>query len=102
MLYRHADADLERLEHDPDYNAGLARNLVRAFRMRMQQIRDAAHENDLRAFKSLHFEKLKGNRKHQYSIRLNAQFRLVFEIEKGERGNVLLITGNRGLSLRGC
>jgi proteic killer suppression protein len=93
MLYRHADADLERLEHDPDYNAGLARNLVRAFRMRMQQIRDAAHENDLRAFKSLHFEKLKGDRRHQYSIRLNAQFRLLFEIEKGEQGNVLVIRG---------
>jgi len=29
----------------------------------------------------------------QYSIRLNAQFRLVFEIEKGEQANTLVILG---------
>jgi toxin HigB-1 len=93
MLFRHADSDLQRLDEDPDYNAGLADNLVRAFRMRMQAIRAATHENDLRALKSLHFEKLKGERKNQYSMRLNAQFRLIFEIEKGEQGNILVILG---------
>ena len=59
----------------------------------MQAIRAAAHENDLRSLKSLHFEKLRGERKGQYSIRLNAQFRLVFEIEQGEQGNILVILG---------
>jgi proteic killer suppression protein len=93
MLFRHADKDLQKLDEDPRFNAGLADNLVRAFRMRMQAIRAAAHENDLRALKSLHFEKLKGDRKHQYSIRLNAQFRLIFEIEKGEQGSTLVILG---------
>ncbi len=93
MLFRHADRALQRLDEDLDYNAGLADNLVRAFRLRMQAIRAASHENDLRALKSLHFEKLKGERKHQYSMRLNAQFRLIFEIEKGEEGNILVILG---------
>jgi len=93
MLFRHADKALQRLDEDPDYSAGLADNLVRAFRLRMQAIRAATHENDLRALKSLHFEKLKGERKHQYSMRLNAQFRLIFEIEKEEQGNILVILG---------
>ena len=93
MLFRHANRDLQKLDEDPDDNAGLADNLVRAFRMRMQAIRAAVNENDLRGLKSLHFEKLKGDRKHQYSIRLNAQFRLIFEIEKGDQGHVLVIMG---------
>jgi proteic killer suppression protein len=93
MLYRHADADLKRLEEDPDFNAGLAENLVKTFRKRMDVIRDAPNENVIRAFKSYRFEKLKGDRKHQHSIRLNDQFRLIVEIEKGDRGNVLVIIG---------
>ena len=46
----------------------------------MQQIRAAADERDLRALKSLRFEKLKGNRAHQHSLRLNDQWRLVLEL----------------------
>ena len=93
MLYRHADTDLKRLEEDPDFNAGLAENLVKAFRKRMDVIRNAPNENVIRAFKSYRFEKLKGDRRHQHSIRLNDQFRLILEIEKGDRGNVLVIIG---------
>ena len=93
MLFRHADKELQQVDEDADYNASLAENLIRTFRMRLQAIRAAAHENDLRSLKSLHFEKLKGARRNQYSIRLNAQFRLVFEIEKGEQGNTLVILG---------
>jgi toxin HigB-1 len=93
MRFRHAAKNLQRLDQEPRYNAGLAENLVNAFRMRMQAIRAAANENDPRALKSLCFEKLKGNREHQYSMRLNAQFRLIFETEKGEQGNPIVIHG---------
>ena len=68
-------------------------NLVKAFRKRMDVIRNAPNENVIRAFKSCRFEKLKGDRRHQHSIRLNDQFRLILEIEKGDRGNVLVIIG---------
>jgi proteic killer suppression protein len=87
MRYRHADDDLRRLDEDPLYNAGLPRNLVRAYRVRMNAIRVAVNENDLRAIKSYHFEKLKGDRKGQYSIRLNRQFRLIFAIEEEPHGH---------------
>lgn len=46
----------------------------------------------MRSIGSLHFEKLKGKRKHECSIRINRQFRLIFQIEPGESGNQLVIT----------
>ena len=103
MLYRHADSDLQRLEEDPDFTAGLAENLVKAFRKRMDVIRDAPNENVIRAFKSYRFEKLKGDRRHHYfRSRLNDQFRLILEIEKGDRGNVLVIIGIEDYHGRGA
>lgn len=93
MLLRHADRKLQRLEEDPSYNAGLAENVVTAYRRRLQAIRSVVNENDLRGLKSLHFEKLKGDRKDRYSMRINDQFRLVFTIEKGKQGNTLVILG---------
>ena len=93
MRHRHASNRLRRIDEDAGYAGGLGANVARAFRMRMQAIRAAANENDLRALKSLHFEKLKGDRKHQYSMRLNDQFRLIFEIEKEPGGNVLVVVG---------
>lgn len=53
----------------------------------------ASHENDLRAMKSLHFEKLKGRRgvRGEYSLRLNKQYRLTFTIETDDQGKLLHI-----------
>ena len=45
----------------------------------------------LRAIKSYRFEKLKGDRQGDYSIRLNDQFRLTFPIEEEDGGNRLVI-----------
>jgi proteic killer suppression protein len=91
MRFRHADKTLQRLDEEPRFNAGYAKAIVETFRARMQLIRDAADERDLYAFKSLHYEKLKGDRKHQRSMRLNKQFRLILEIEPHEQGNVVVI-----------
>ena len=91
MRYRHVNKALRRIDEDLDFHGGYAVNLVRAFRMRMQAIRAAAHENDLRALKSLRFEKLKGDRKDQYSMRLNDQFRLIFQIEESTQGNIIVV-----------
>lgn len=73
------DEDLDRLETDPKFTAGYAQEIVRAFRMRMQQIRSAIDERDFYNLKSLRFEKLRGNREGQHSIRLNSQWRLILE-----------------------
>jgi toxin HigB-1 len=83
--------DLDRLETDPSFNARLPAAVVKMYRQRLQTIRAAPDERDFYAFKSLHYEKLKGQRQHQRSMRLNAQWRLVLEIEEGERGKQVKI-----------
>jgi len=47
----------------------------------MQVIRAAPDERVFYNLKSLHFEKLKGNRSSQHSMRLNKQWRLIIEFE---------------------
>ena len=43
-------------------------------------IRQAIDERDLRSMKSMRYEKLKGQRSHQHSVRLNDQWRLILEV----------------------
>jgi proteic killer suppression protein len=74
------NANLDRLETDARFTGGYPPEVVTAFRKRMQQIRAALDERDLRGHKSLRFERLDGNRKHQHSMRLNDQWRLIVEL----------------------
>lgn len=82
---------MARLETDADYTAGFGRPVVRGYRKVMAWIRDAEDERDLYALKSLHFEKLKGNRTHQRSLRLNDQYRLIIELLKNPDGSVVVV-----------
>lgn len=72
-------------------DAGYPPDAVKAFRRRMQFLRSATDERDLRAMKSMRFEKLKGARSHQYSLRLNDQWRLILEIEEQGNARTLMI-----------
>jgi proteic killer suppression protein len=81
MDVRFRDDDYARLEVDPKSTCGFDATIVRAYRNRLNFIRQAMDERDLYALKSWRFEKLKGARSHQCSIRLNAQWRLILEIE---------------------
>ncbi|MEX1027222.1 MAG: type II toxin-antitoxin system RelE/ParE family toxin [Candidatus Paceibacterota bacterium] len=93
MEVRHADDKLARIEAEPGYNGGLDNRLVRAFRKVMNIIRTVANEGELYHWKSLHFEKLKGNRSHQRSLRLVHQWRLIMEIENrsGVNNNLCVV-----------
>ena len=65
--------------------------IIKAFRMRIFQIKNAKSSHDLRNIKSLHFEKLKEKRYDgKYSIRLNQAYRIIFGINK--QGNVEVIS----------
>jgi toxin HigB-1 len=83
--------DLDRLETDATFTAGFSIDLVRAFRKRIQIIRASVDERDLYAVRGNHFEKLKGKRAHQYSMRLNDQWRLIIEIKRAMPKNIILI-----------
>ena len=83
------DSSLDRLEVDAKFDAGLPRAVVRAFRKRVQYIRDADDERAFYAMKSLHFEKLKGDRKGQHSVKLNDQWRLIVKLQKKSKKTVV-------------
>jgi toxin HigB-1 len=91
MEVQFRNAVLERLESDAKFSGGYSPALVRTFRMRMQLIRAAEDERALYALKSLHFEKLKGNRSDQRSLRLNDQWRLILEFEQSEKEKVIYV-----------
>lgn len=88
-----ADDDLDRLEVDPAFTMGLSGALVKAYRKRLQMIRSAPDVRDFYALKSLHFEKLKGKRQHQHSMRLNQQFRLIVEMSDVANNRHVTIMG---------
>jgi proteic killer suppression protein len=91
MEVRFAKDYLDQLETDPDYDAGLPREVVKSYRKKVQVIRAATDERDLYAMKSLHFEKLKGDRSHQRSIRLNQQWRLILEITEVAPSKIVVL-----------
>ncbi len=86
MDVEHEDPALQKLEAGRSATGGLGDAVDRGFRKVMQIIRAATDERDLYKHKSLHFEKLKGKRKHQRSLRINKQWRLVIEL-RGEAPN---------------
>jgi proteic killer suppression protein len=63
----------------------------RLFR-RIQMIDDAATDQDLRTPPSNHFEKLRGNLRGFYSVRVSGQWRLIFRWDggRGEATDVYL------------
>jgi toxin HigB-1 len=93
MEVEFADDDLDKLETDPSFNGGHSKAIVRAFRKRLQLIRAALDERVFYSMRSLSFEKLKGARSRQYSMRLNDQWRLILEIKKGNPKNTIVVVG---------
>ena len=74
------DQSLDRLETDATYSAGFGDALVKSYRRAIQHIRAASDERTLYARRSFRFEKLRGDREGQHSMRLNNQWRLIVEI----------------------
>lgn len=93
MDVQFADNDLERLEVDVGYTGGFPPALVKVLRRRMQFIRDAHDERDFYAMKSLHFERLKGRRRGEYSMRLNDQMRLIVRLDARSESKTVVIVG---------
>ena len=80
METRFRKDSLGGLETEKD-DGSRPRAVVKAYRKRIQQIRAVHDERVFRTMKSVRFEKLKGKRKHQWSMRLNDQWRLILEFE---------------------
>ena len=66
--------------------------VIKAFKKRLFQIKQAKNTGDLRIIKSLHFEKLKGKKyEGKYSIRLNISYRMIFRIENEEFSRIEIV-----------
>lgn len=61
-----------------------------AFR-KLRMISRANTINDLRSPPANHLEQLSGNRKGQFSIRINEQWRICFNWHEGEASNVEIV-----------
>jgi proteic killer suppression protein len=91
MLLEFEDDDLVRLYTEPGFAGVWAKDVVRAFRKVLNLVANAADERDLYAVKSLHFEKLKGKRSGQSSLRLNKQWRLIVQLRDSDAGRIVVI-----------
>ena len=91
MRIEFVDAGLERICTDDAPKLGLPFGVIVAARRRLVQLEAALDERDLRNWKSLNYKKLQGRREGQRSIRVNDQYRIVFEISQDERPAVVRI-----------
>ncbi len=92
MNVRHDDRKLERLETDVTFRIKrFGPDVTKAFRKVMAWIRAAKDEQAFYNLKSLHYEKLRGSRAGQHSLRLNDQWRLILRIELQHDGNVVVV-----------
>jgi toxin HigB-1 len=92
LRIRFEDPDLQRLAEDPAFKPKRwGPELIKAYRKKVQLLRAAVDERDLRAIRSLHLEALKGHRGGTSSIRLNSQFRLILTFETTDDGRVVVV-----------
>jgi len=67
-----------------------SREIIKQYKRKVQILEDIKNLEELRPFKGLNFEYLKGDREGDCSIKLNDQFRLIFEPIK-DKSNVIII-----------
>lgn len=90
MIFQFENTDLADLYYEGKGKEAYPDYVVTAFFKKMQKIKSASNESDLRAMKSNHFEKLEGE-ENKYSIRLNEQYRLIFGLKKDGVCKIMLI-----------
>ncbi len=68
----------EPLKGKPKYSS----QVIEKFIKRVDSLKHLSNAEELFKLKSFGFEKLKGDKKHLYSIRINDQYRIEFELDK--------------------
>jgi len=92
MQIEFGDEDLRQLYQEAAFRVpAIGPELTKAYRKVVGFIDQAEDERDLREMKSLHFEKLKGQRDGQHSLALNDQWRLIIRIERSEDGKTVVV-----------
>jgi proteic killer suppression protein len=71
--------------------SGVPLEIIDRLRSRLELLRSAPDERTIRNWKSLHYEKLKGDRDGERSIRLNKKWRLIFTIDENRNPKTIVI-----------
>ncbi|MGH6858291.1 MAG: type II toxin-antitoxin system RelE/ParE family toxin [Methylocella sp.] len=88
-----ADAALALIETNSAGATQFPVAVIKSARRKLMVLRAATNDRSLRNWKSLHYEKLRGDRDGQRSIRLNDQYRMVFELdEETEPQTITILT----------
>ena len=87
-----ADQQLALIETDQAGCTQLSVGIIKSARRKLVVLRAAIDEQSLRNWKSLHYEKLKGDRDGQRSIRLNDQYRMIFKHEETQPGTLIILS----------
>ena len=91
MYIEFQDSELDRLAFDGTYFGKWTPSLVRAYRKRVNQIKQAPNQQVLYAFKGLRLEKLKGKMQGKHSMKINDQFRLIVQFAKKNGKDTVII-----------
>ncbi len=81
-------------EYNPNHLVGKQKipiTVVKQYQKKVNILISITELKELKNFRSLNFEALRGNRKGQYSIRLNRQYRLLFRINKNGELEIIII-----------
>jgi proteic killer suppression protein len=84
--------ELRLLAEDVSYRqARWDRDVVKAYRKKVQLLKAAVDERDVYAMGSLRLEKLQGDRRGTQSIRLNRKYRLVLNFHTDDNGRYVVV-----------
>ncbi|NJM35158.1 MAG: plasmid maintenance system killer protein [Rhodomicrobium sp.] len=86
------DSALALIESDDAGKTKLPVAVIKSARRKLTLLRSAPDERSLRNWKSLHYEKMKGARDGERSIRLNDQFRMVFKLSDSEPPTAMILS----------
>lgn len=88
-----ADPTLALIETEEAGKTKLPVPVIKSARRKLTVLRAASDDRSLRNWKSLHYEKLKGDREGQRSIRLNDQYRMVLVLDESTNPPTVTIMG---------
>jgi toxin HigB-1 len=87
-----ADSALALIESDEAGQTSLPVAVIKSARRKLVLLRAAPDDRSLRSWKSLHYEKLKGDREGRRSVRLNDQYRLIFTLNESVPATITILT----------
>lgn len=90
MIKSFADKETEKV-YKQVFSTKLPHDIQRIALRKLIMINNAASIDDLRVPPSNHLEQLQGNRKGQYSIRINGQFRICFTVRENDYYDVEIV-----------